>query len=119
MIGHRDEHTNHNSNRISSPRRESTPILRERGDNFAIRRDRHDSDKRMKPQMYSGDEDLEEYLAHFEIVSEINGWNYDTMSLFLASSLTGTARTLLNELDMSKRRDYKSLVDALKTRFGS
>ncbi|CAC5374211.1 unnamed protein product [Mytilus coruscus] len=38
----------------------------------------------MKPQLYEGDEDLNEYLAQFEILAEINGWNYATKSLYLA-----------------------------------
>lgn len=33
-----------------------------------------------KPQLFEGTEDLEEYLAQFQIISEINGWDYTTKS---------------------------------------
>jgi hypothetical protein len=32
----------------------------------------------MKPQLYDGDDDLNEYLAQFEILAEINNWDYIT-----------------------------------------
>ncbi|VDI77847.1 Hypothetical predicted protein [Mytilus galloprovincialis] len=73
----------------------------------------------MKPQLYEGDEDLDEYLAQFEILAEINGWNYATKSLYLAGSLKGGARALLNELDKESRKDYNSLVKVLDNRYGS
>ena len=73
----------------------------------------------MKPQLYDGEEDLNEYLAQFEILAEINGWNYETKSLYLAGSLKGGARALLNELDKESRKDYDSLVKVLNTRYGS
>jgi hypothetical protein len=73
----------------------------------------------MKPQLYDGDDDLNEYLAQFEILAEINNWDYITKSLYLAGSLKGGARALLNELDRDQRRDYDSLVRVLNNRYGS
>lgn len=73
----------------------------------------------LKPQLYEGDEDLDEYLAQFEILAEINGWDYTTKSLYLAGSLKGGARALLNELDKETRKDYDSLVMVLNKRYGS
>lgn len=73
----------------------------------------------MKPQLYEGDEDLDEYLSQFEILAEINGWDYVTKSLYLAGSLKGGARALLNELDKESRKDYNSLIRVLHTRYGS
>jgi hypothetical protein len=73
----------------------------------------------MKPQLYDGDDDLNEYLAQFEILADINNWDYITKSLYLAGSLKGGARTLLNELDRDQRRDYDSLVMVLNTKYGS
>ncbi|CAC5373010.1 unnamed protein product [Mytilus coruscus] len=70
-----------------------------------------------KPQLYEGDEDLNEYLAQFEILADINGWNYATKSLYLAGSLKGGARALLNELDKESRKDYNSLVKVLDNRY--
>ncbi|CAC5387664.1 unnamed protein product [Mytilus coruscus] len=73
----------------------------------------------IKPQPYDGTDDKEEYLSQFQILAEVNGWDYNTMSLCLASSLKGGTRAILNELNEFKRRDFDSLVDALHNRFGS
>jgi hypothetical protein len=49
----------------------------------------------------------------------MNNWDYITNSLYLAGSLKGGARALLNELDRDQRRDYDSLVKVLNNRYGS
>ena len=72
-----------------------------------------------KAQIYTGSEDLEEYLAQFQIISELNNWDYATRSLQLAGSLSGSARAVLSELSQTERRDYDSITKALNTRFGS
>jgi hypothetical protein len=74
---------------------------------------------KMKPQPYGGKDDLNDFLTQFEITAEINGWGYNEKSLYLASSLTNEARSLLSELNERERRDFDSLVEKLKTRFGS
>ncbi|CAG2220538.1 unnamed protein product [Mytilus edulis] len=74
---------------------------------------------KMKPQYYDGTEDLDDYLSQFEILAELNAWNYVTKSLYLAGSLKGDARTLLSELSPMERKDYQSLVQILNLRFGS
>ena len=74
---------------------------------------------KMKPWTYDGTEDLNEYLTHFNIVAKLNGWDHKLRSLYLASSLTGGARALLNDLDSDKQEDYDSLVEALKSRYGT
>jgi hypothetical protein len=73
----------------------------------------------MKLQLYDGDDDLNEYLAQFEILAEINNCEYIAKSLYLAGSLKGGARALLNELDRDQRKDYDSLVRVLNNRYGS
>ena len=78
-----------------------------------------DNNIRLKPQNYSGTEDFEDFLAQFEITTEINGWDYRAKSLYLANSLIGSARSLLNELTSEQRRDYSSLVQKLTARYGS
>ncbi|MEW8544925.1 MAG: hypothetical protein AB2693_15470, partial [Candidatus Thiodiazotropha sp.] len=80
---------------------------------------RVDNYVKLKPQNYAGNDDFEDFLTQFEITSEINGWDYKAKSLYLANSLTGTARALLNELSAEQRRDYKSLVKKLTERYGS
>ncbi|CAC5423343.1 unnamed protein product [Mytilus coruscus] len=74
---------------------------------------------KMKRQYYDGTEDLHDYLSQFEILAELNSWNYVTKSLYLAGSLKGDARTLLTELSPMERTDYQSLVRILNLRFGS
>ncbi|MCG8033698.1 MAG: hypothetical protein JAZ03_16170, partial [Candidatus Thiodiazotropha taylori] len=60
-----------------------------------------------------------EFLCQFEINCEINAWEYKEKSLYLANCLTGDARSLLNELGPEGRRDYNTLIDKLRNRFGS
>ena len=74
---------------------------------------------KMKPQAYSGSDDLDDFLTQFEITAEINGWGYTDKSLYLASTLTHDARSLLSEMNDRERRDFDMLVEKLKARFGS
>jgi hypothetical protein len=67
---------------------------------------RNNGPLKMKPQNFSGNEDLEDYLAQFELIADLNSWNYRTKSLYLASSLARDARRLLNELSLLDRKDY-------------
>ena len=61
---------------------------------------------------------FEDYLAQFNITTEINGWNYKQKSLYLTNSLTGNARSLLSELTEEQRKDYDTLVQKLTVRYG-
>ncbi|XP_060600413.1 uncharacterized protein LOC132753887 [Ruditapes philippinarum] len=79
----------------------------------------HGGNLKMKPKPYNGEEDLQDFLTQFEITAEINGWGYSQKSLYLASSLTGGARSLLSEMNERERRDFNSLEEKLKARFGS
>ena len=81
---------------------------------------RGDQSIKLKPQSYSGveNDDFEDWLAQFEIRAVINGWDYRAKSLYLAKILVGEARSLLNELSDTQRRDYQSLVQNLTSRFG-
>ena len=72
-----------------------------------------------KPRKYDGNDDFGEYLSQFEIIAEINQWDYNTRSLQLAGVLAGQAVGVLGELSPTQRRDYDTLVTALNTRFGS
>ena len=82
---------------------------------------RGDNSVKLKPQCFSGTpaDDFEDYLAQFNITTEINGWNYKQKSLYLANSLTGNARSLLSELTEEQRKDYDTLVQKLTVRYGS
>ncbi|MCG8031204.1 MAG: hypothetical protein JAZ03_03345 [Candidatus Thiodiazotropha taylori] len=74
---------------------------------------------KVKPQLYDGSTDLDEYLTQFNIIAEINGWNNDAKALYLASSLSGSARSLLSEIDSDNRRSFSKLLSALQCRFGT
>ncbi|CAC5366187.1 unnamed protein product [Mytilus coruscus] len=74
---------------------------------------------KIKPQLYDGSDDLEEYLTQFYLLAELNDWDLRSKALLLASSLTGSARTLLNEMTEGERHDFECLVTMLKSRFGS
>lgn len=80
---------------------------------------RNNGTHKMKPQNFSGNEDLEDYLTQFDLISDLNNWDHKTKSLYLASSLTGEARGLLNELSPADRKDYAKIVNILTIRFGS
>lgn len=51
----------------------------------------------VKLKDFDGSEDFNDFLAHYEILVTLHGWDYKTKSLFLASSLAGSARALLTE----------------------
>lgn len=54
---------------------------------------------KVKPHLYDGMTYTDEYITQFNIIAEINQWSSDMGALHLASSLTGTARSLLCEFD--------------------
>ena len=71
------------------------------------------------PQTFNGT-DFDDFISQYEITCEINGRQYkEKKSLYLANCLTGEARSLLNELDYEGKRDYNTLVEKLRNRFGS
>ena len=53
----------------------------------------------------------------FQLVAALNDWDEETKALELATSLRGTAQSILADLDPDKRTDYQSLVSALSARF--
>ena len=74
---------------------------------------------KMRPVKYDGLEDWEEYLSQFEILADINKWDDNAKGLYLASSLTRTARSILSDLTEDERRDFSKLKSALSRKFGS
>ena len=67
---------------------------------------RENGHTKVKPQLYDGLTDIDEYLTQFGIIAEINQWSCDSKALHLASCLTGIARSLLKELDSVSRRNF-------------
>ena len=70
-----------------------------------------------KAPTYDGTSAWDDFAVQFEVIAELNGWDYKTKSMQLAASLRGDARTVLGDLEAVKRHDYISLESALKARF--
>ncbi|CAG2194869.1 unnamed protein product [Mytilus edulis] len=62
---------------------------------------------------YDGLGSWQDYIVHFEMIAEINGWDENTKALELATCLRGSAQAILSDL----RRRYAHLVAALTSRF--
>ena len=74
---------------------------------------------RVKPTTYDGTNSWDDYAVQFEMLAEMNGWDEKTQALYLAANLRGAAQAVLGDLDKERRRNYKALVKALSSRFGS
>jgi hypothetical protein len=72
-----------------------------------------------KPNLYDGQTSWEAYYAQFCIIAEMNGWDDMEKAAFLATSLKGTALQVLANLSNDRRQDYRTLVTALASRFGT
>ena len=100
------------------PNQFSTPFYN-RNENRGLSPLVQNSKEKTKPRVYDGNEDFDDYISQFEIIADSNKWDYRTKSLQLAGNLAREACGLLGELSEEQRRDYDSLVHALKMRFGS
>ncbi|KAL3862063.1 hypothetical protein ACJMK2_038690 [Sinanodonta woodiana] len=78
---------------------------------------RRNDSKYHKPATYDGSTHWQDYLVHFELVAEINQWDDHQKALELATSLRGAAQGVLSDLHPDMRRNYRSLVNALASRF--
>ena len=79
----------------------------------------YQSGPRIKPDPYTGNEDLEEYQSYFEDCAELSRWDPHSKVLFLAASFKGQARTYYMSLDAYDKRSYSALVYKMRQRFGS
>ena len=73
----------------------------------------------VKPDTFDGTTDWDEYLSHFELCAELGRWQEHEMTLSLAASLRGPARTFYISLAPREKRTYEGLVKELGHRFGS
>ena len=73
----------------------------------------------LKPEPYSGQENWEEYISHFENCADLCQWDRRQKVLMLAASLRGQARTFYMSLSREEQNSYRSLVSTLNHRFGS
>ena len=74
---------------------------------------------KMKPEIYDGNIEFDDYEERFSSLATLNGWDNKTKSLILSIMLYGPARTFFSTLPDVVRFDYLQLVDRLKRRFGS
>ncbi|CAG2217067.1 unnamed protein product [Mytilus edulis] len=70
-----------------------------------------------KPATFDGTSSWQDYLVHFEMVAEINGWDNISKALELATCLRGSAQAILSDLRPDLRRSFTHLVTALASRF--
>ncbi|WAQ95840.1 hypothetical protein MAR_028530 [Mya arenaria] len=101
---------------------EVTQHVEARGDNPQNRGnnpEQPDPHFRVKPPRYDGKDDVYEYLNSFEICSQINGWSPYLQGLYLASSLTGSTRGILTELQRNERTGINVLTQKLRERYGT
>jgi hypothetical protein len=103
---------------------DDTDIERQRK-SWAVRRSRSittvRSSKRpnLKLEQYTGSEDWEEFVSHFELCAELGEWSQRDKLLALAGSLRGAARTFYTSFVPAERECYDVLVERLGQRFGN
>ena len=61
--------------------------------------------------------ELKDWLCHFEIISEHNGWSEAEQGSHLASALRGSALQVLDDLPPHEKKDRNCIILALKRRF--
>ncbi|CAC5360151.1 unnamed protein product [Mytilus coruscus] len=70
-----------------------------------------------KPALYDGESNWEDYLVQFELIAAINKWSDIEKALELATSLNGTAQSILTDLKPEMRTNFIQLTAALASRF--
>ena len=73
----------------------------------------------MKPDHFSGDEDWDEYISHFESCAKLGKWSQEEKVLTLAACLRGVARTFYVSLTITETSSYSILIKKLQQRFGN
>ncbi|VDI67315.1 Hypothetical predicted protein [Mytilus galloprovincialis] len=70
-----------------------------------------------KPVLYDGETNWEDYLVQFELIAAINKWSDLEKALELATSLRGSAQSILTNLRPEMRTNFVQLTAALASRF--
>ena len=73
--------------------------------------------KERKPESYSGKDDLEDYLAHFESVADYNEWDDWEAGIQLSMALSGDARQVWVDSGIRGKISYQILSTVLRDRF--
>ena len=72
---------------------------------------------KLKLQPLSDDEKVEDYLAHFERLATLHGWDKETWSLQLAPYLQGKSRSAYNRLPTDSIDDWDKVKSAILAEF--
>jgi hypothetical protein len=70
-----------------------------------------------EPRSFDGKTDLMEYLSYFRKIGKLNGWDYETCGLQLATSLVGDAALVLSTLSLQQSENWDCLVQALVAKY--
>ncbi|CAC5368830.1 unnamed protein product [Mytilus coruscus] len=104
-----------------TPKRSSIPSVFQPYGNQGSHSHKHMGSEKpvVRPSKYDGSVSWEDYKIQFEMISELNYWTDNQKAMFLATSLNGNAQSVLADIDPIKRKDYKSICEALASRFGT
>jgi len=67
---------------------------------------------------FSGDDNFDHWISHFESVSAVNKWTDDYKLLWLQVRLTGKAHVAFDQLPHETQGSYANAKKALQERFG-
>ena len=69
------------------------------------------------PGTFTGDNDFDHWISHFESVSSMNKWTDDDKLLWLQVRLTGKAHMALGQMSHETQGSYATVKKALQERF--
>ena len=69
------------------------------------------------PEVYSGQSNFDDWLAHFNLCKTINQWQDSQACAFMAVKLKGTALQTYNDLGKDEQTNLNRLIEALRARF--
>jgi hypothetical protein len=90
------------------------PMMEDRSDQVTMV---HMRKPNVMPSHFDGTGSWPDYLVHFEVCAQINGWRDVHKAAYLAVSLRGLAQQMLGDLTAVTRTSYDGLSTALAKRF--
>lgn len=73
----------------------------------------------IKPDKFSGNDDWEVYISHFEVCAKLGNWSRRDKVLALAASFCGQARLFYMNLPDDEKESYEAVVFRMGRRFGN
>ena len=74
--------------------------------------------RNIKLSRFNGSTPSDDYLIHFEMVADANGWDVFEKGIQLAANLEYPASTVLGGLDPAQRQNFECLKDELRSVYG-